>query len=147
MFDLGWSGSKFLRAPSSVILPRWYSPGGKTALNLRHNHASSGAPASEAAGYPHRDAPRRPLNASVRTHSGATMNFDEEKIDRTVLALLYLTLHDENRAWKSFDRDVMNRLHDKGFIFDPVNKAKSVLLTEEGLAESKRLFEELFGKA
>ncbi len=74
------------------------------------------------------------------------MNFDEEKIDRTVLALLYLTLHDENRAWKSFDWDVMNRLHEKGLIFDPVSKAKSVALTEEGLAESKRLFQELFGK-
>ena len=74
------------------------------------------------------------------------MNFHEEKIDRTVIALLYLTLHDENRAWKSFDWDVMNRLHEKGLIFDPVSKAKSVALTEEGLAESKRLFQELFGK-
>jgi hypothetical protein len=74
------------------------------------------------------------------------MNFDEEKIDRTVLALLYLTLHHENRAWKSFDWDVMNRLHKKGLIFDPVSKTKSVALTEKGLAESKRLFQELFGK-
>ena len=74
------------------------------------------------------------------------MNFDEEKIDRTVLALLHLTLHDGNRAWKSFDWDVMNRLHENGFIFDPVSKAKSVALTEKGLAESQRLFQELFGK-
>lgn len=65
------------------------------------------------------------------------MNLDEEKIDRTVLALLYLTLHDTNRAWKSFDWDVMNRLHEKGFISDPVGKAKSVALTEKGLAESR----------
>ena len=74
------------------------------------------------------------------------MNFDEEKVDRTVLALLYLTLHDNYRAWKSFDWDVMNRLHEKGFISDPVSKAKSVALTEEGLAESERLFKDLFGK-
>jgi hypothetical protein len=74
------------------------------------------------------------------------MDFDEEKIDRTVLALLYLTLHDKYRAWKSFDWDVMNRLYEKGFICDPVNKAKSVVFTDEGLTESKRLFEELFGK-
>lgn len=74
------------------------------------------------------------------------MDFDQEKVDRTVLALLYLTLHDKNRAWKSFDWNVMNRLHEKGFIGDPVNKAKSVVLTDEGLAESKRLFIELFGK-
>jgi hypothetical protein len=74
------------------------------------------------------------------------MDFDEDKIDRTVLALLYLTLHEENRAWKSFDWDALNRLHEKGFIFDPVSKAKSVALTEEGLVESKRLFQELFAK-
>ncbi len=74
------------------------------------------------------------------------MTLDEEKIDRTVLALLYLTLHDGDRAWKSFDWDVMNQLHEKGLIFDPVNKVKSVALTEEGLAEAKRLFNELFVK-
>lgn len=74
------------------------------------------------------------------------MDFDEEKVDRTVLALLYLTLHDKYRAWKSFDWDSMNRLYDKGFICDPVSKAKSVVFTDEGLAESKRLFAELFGK-
>lgn len=74
------------------------------------------------------------------------MDFDEQKIDRTVLALLQLTLHDKCRAWKSFDWEVMNRLHEKGFICDPVNKAKSVVLTDEGLTESERLFEELFGR-
>jgi hypothetical protein len=31
------------------------------------------------------------------------MEPDTEKIDQAVLALLYLTLHDKNRAWKSFD--------------------------------------------
>ena len=72
------------------------------------------------------------------------MDFDTHKIDATVLALLHLTLHDKNRAWKSFDFDVMNRLFDKGFITNPVNQAKSVVLTKEGLRESKRLFEELF---
>ena len=74
------------------------------------------------------------------------MATDEDKIDRTVLALLYLTLHEGNRAWKSLDWDVMNRLHEKGFIFNPAGKAKSVALTDDGLAESKRLFEEFFGK-
>ena len=74
------------------------------------------------------------------------MDFDEEEIDRSVLALLYLTLHEKHRAWKSFDWDAMNRLYEKGYIFDPVNKAKSVDFTENGLAEAKRLFQELFGK-
>jgi hypothetical protein len=40
----------------------------------------------------------------------------------------------------------MNRLHDKGFISDPVGKAKSVVLTDEGLRESERLFRKLFAK-
>jgi hypothetical protein len=74
------------------------------------------------------------------------MDIDENKIDETVLALLYLTLHDGDRAWKGFDWDVMNRLHEKGMILDPVGKAKSIVLTDEGLAESKRLFKELFVK-
>ena len=73
------------------------------------------------------------------------MNIDTGKIDETVLALLYLTLHDGNRAWKSYDWDAMNRLHEKGLISDPVSKAKSVALTENGLQESERLFEKFFG--
>jgi hypothetical protein len=73
------------------------------------------------------------------------MKLDTEKIDRAVLALLYLGLHDGARAWKGFDWDAMDRLHEKGYISDPVGKAKSVLFTDEGLAESERLLEELFG--
>lgn len=74
------------------------------------------------------------------------MNIDEEKIDDAVLALLYLTLHDERRAWKGIDFEVMNRLHNKGLIDDPINKTKSVWLTDEGLVKSKALFEKLFTK-
>ncbi len=73
------------------------------------------------------------------------MNLDPEKIDRAVLALLRLGLHEDNRAWKGFDWDAMNRLHEKHYISDPVGKAKSVVFTEEGLRESKRLLEEFFG--
>ena len=67
------------------------------------------------------------------------MAIDEQKIDEAVLALLYLTLHDGRRAWKGFDWDALNRLHEKGFIEDPVGKTKSVVLTDTGLAEAKRL--------
>lgn len=74
------------------------------------------------------------------------MTLDTDKIDDAVLALLYLTLHDGYRAWKGFDFDVMDRLHDKGMIFDPVGKVKSVVLTDEGLARSKQLFEAMFTK-
>ena len=42
------------------------------------------------------------------------MKYDQEKVDEAVLGLLYLTLHDGARAWKSFDWDAMNRLYEKG---------------------------------
>lgn len=72
------------------------------------------------------------------------MDFDEDKIDQTVLALLFLSLHENDRAWKTLDWSAMNRLHAKGLIADPVNKAKSVVLTDEGLAEAERLAVKLF---
>ena len=74
------------------------------------------------------------------------MDIDIEKLDKTVLALLYLGRHDGERTWKSFDWDVMKRLHEHGYITDPVSKAKSVVLTEDGLRESERLFRSLFGR-
>ena len=73
------------------------------------------------------------------------MELDEAKIDRAVLALLYLGLHDGFRAWKGFDWDAMSRLHEKGYITDPVGKAKSVAFTDEGLIEARKQLEELFG--
>ncbi len=77
------------------------------------------------------------------------MDYDAEKVDQAVLALLYLTLHDVSdfggRAWKGHDWDAMNRLHEKGYIGDPVSKAKSVIVTDKGIKESQRLFDELFG--
>lgn len=72
------------------------------------------------------------------------MTHDTDKIDKAVLALLQLGLHDENRTWKTFDWEVMNRLYEKGLISNPVGKAKSVQLTERGMVESERIFTHLF---
>ena len=47
------------------------------------------------------------------------MTLDNDKIDRAVLAMLYLGLHDVARAWKGFDWGTMDRLYVKGFIHDP----------------------------
>lgn len=74
------------------------------------------------------------------------MDYDQDKIDEVVLALMYLTLHDEVRAWKGFDFRVLDRLYEKGLIRDPKNKARSVVLTQEGLARSETLFEKHFGR-
>jgi hypothetical protein len=72
---------------------------------------------------------------------------DEHKIDQAVLALLYLGLHEGDRAWKGFDWESMNRLHDKGFISDPRGKTKSVVFTETGLSEARRLLQALFSNS
>lgn len=71
---------------------------------------------------------------------------DTDRIDDAVLAPLYLGLHDGFRAWKGFDWEAMNRLHEKGMISDPVGKAKSVVFTEEGQQRSEDLFKAMFTK-
>lgn len=72
------------------------------------------------------------------------MKLNSQKVDDAVLALLCLGLHAEGRAWKGFDWEAMERLHEHGYISDPRGKAKSVVFTEEGLARGQRLLEELF---
>lgn len=68
------------------------------------------------------------------------VQINTDAIDDATLALLYLTLHDNERAWKGHDWDALDRLHQRGFISNPVSKAKSVAFTEEGLSEAQRLF-------
>jgi DNA-binding PadR family transcriptional regulator len=75
------------------------------------------------------------------------MELDTDKIDQAVLALLALGKHEGYRTWKAFDWEVMGRLHEKGYITDPVGKAKSVLFTEEGARESERLLQALFSRS
>jgi len=54
-----------------------------------------------------------------------------EKVDEMTLALLYLTTFNDRyglRAWKGFAWDILDRLHEKGYIDNPKSKAKSVNL-------------------
>jgi hypothetical protein len=78
------------------------------------------------------------------------MEYDEDKVDEMVLALLYLTMFDVDqdgaRAWKGHDWDAMSRLYEKGYILNPKNKAKSVVVTAEGVQRSRELFEKHFRK-
>jgi hypothetical protein len=73
------------------------------------------------------------------------MELDTDKIDDAVLALLLLG-ESGGRAWKGFDWEAMDRLHEKGFISTPKTKAHSIVLTAEGLSRGKQLLEELFGR-
>jgi hypothetical protein len=78
------------------------------------------------------------------------MDYDQDKVDEMVLALLWLTSFDEDqfgaRAWKGHDWEAMERLHAKGYISDPKSKAKSVVLSDEGKRLSRELFERHFAR-
>lgn len=72
------------------------------------------------------------------------MDYDQDRIDEAVLALLAAFSFEGGRVWKGFDFDVMDRLHAQGLIDDPKNKARSVWLTPEGLERGLKLAERLF---
>ena len=65
------------------------------------------------------------------------------------LALIYLsawnekeTLGEVHRAWKGYDFTILDQLKEVGFIDFSYN-AKSLFLTEEGIAKAKVLIEKL----
>jgi len=75
---------------------------------------------------------------------------DEEKLAEVALAILWLSAHgdpDYLRVWKGLDWDLMNLLHRKGWISDPVGKQKSVVLSDEGAKLAEAYFEKHFGAA
>ena len=76
------------------------------------------------------------------------MEYDKDKLDECVLALLYLNFFGHQgatRAWKSFNWDAMERLYEKGIISDRKSQAKSVIMTEEGQKAAEELFPKYFG--
>ncbi|MDZ7659494.1 DUF6429 family protein [Fodinibius sp.] len=76
------------------------------------------------------------------------MEYDKDKVDEVVLALLWLTMFEDKfgtRAWKGHSWEHLDRLYEKGFIDNPKSKAKSVVITEEGEKRSKELFDKYFG--
>ena len=72
-----------------------------------------------------------------------SLSYDRKRAAEMVLALMYLELHQEGRAWKGYPWDVLDFLFEGGLITNPARKAKSVVLTESGLAEATRCFDEL----
>ena len=79
------------------------------------------------------------------------MDYDWNKVDEMVLALLSLGIAEEDdwgaRAWKSYDWDVMDRLHAKGYISDPKSKATSVVLSPSAVKLARELFDRHFARA
>ena len=72
------------------------------------------------------------------------MEYDDKLIEEAVLALLATFSFDNGNAWKGFDFEAMNRLHEHGFISNPVNKNKSIWLTAEGLERGRQIADRLF---
>ena len=74
---------------------------------------------------------------------------DPDKLAEAALAILCLSSWDEEfgaRAWKGMDWDLLDVLHQKGWIGDPVGKKKSVHITEQGLTLAATYQEKYFGK-
>jgi hypothetical protein len=75
------------------------------------------------------------------------MDYNEDKVDDMVLALLHLTSfrnHGFVRAWKSHDWDALGRLCEKGLISDPKSRSKSVVLSDDGARRAEELFHMFF---
>jgi Domain of unknown function (DUF6429) len=76
------------------------------------------------------------------------MEYDKDKVDDLVLALMHLGMFSERsvqRAWKSFDWDALDRLHEKGYISNPKSAAKSVVMSDTGAKLAENLFKKHFG--
>jgi len=76
-------------------------------------------------------------------------DIDTEKLAEAALAILCLTAFQDGpstRAWKGMDWDLMDLLHERGWIHDPKGKAKSVVLTEEGLERAEEFLQRHFAK-
>jgi hypothetical protein len=74
---------------------------------------------------------------------------DQEKLAEVALALLLLNSFGEHgavSAWKGIPWDVMDLLHEKGWISNLVGKAKAVHLSEEAEELAARFFEKHFQK-
>jgi DNA-binding PadR family transcriptional regulator len=76
------------------------------------------------------------------------MDYDPGKIKEAVLALLYLWSWQEeygiHRTWKEMDWDVLDSLHEQGYISNPKGNRKSVTLTEEGIAQAQEFAAKYF---
>lgn len=75
------------------------------------------------------------------------MEYNQDKVDELILALLYLTSSTDQygtRAWKGLDLKVLDRLYKRGYISDPGEKGPTLQLSAKGAELSKELFEKHF---
>ncbi|GJG89773.1 hypothetical protein tb265_49540 [Gemmatimonadetes bacterium T265] len=72
------------------------------------------------------------------------MGYNVKRPQELALALTYLGVHDGQGTWKGSNWGVMEGLWNAGLISDPKGRAKSVWLTDDGLAPSEAMFREYF---
>jgi hypothetical protein len=74
---------------------------------------------------------------------------DEDKLAEVALAILSLTAHKDSgvmRAWKGVDWNLLDSLHQRGWIENPVGKQKSVIFTQSGEELASEFLNRHFGK-
>ena len=72
--------------------------------------------------------------------------YDQTILDLTLI-LMYLSKFDDktrlgaadNKSWKGYNFNVINDLVDSNYIYQSSYKAKSVIMTEEGIEKAKEL--------
>lgn len=135
------------KTPLPPTLPEYIGMGDETeAVSYVHSAAGAWDAAPDAKAWV-ADAPVIALGQEDDPQD-AELDYepDPDRIDRAVLALLLHGLHDEARAWKTFDWDALDRLHARGLISNPASRAKSVVFTDEGLEAALQAHRELFAK-
>jgi len=75
------------------------------------------------------------------------MKTDRNRIEEVAMALLSLTMFEDHgitRVWKGIDWDVLDALHARGWISDPKSRARSVVVSPEGVSAARELFRKHF---
>lgn len=75
------------------------------------------------------------------------MEYDLARIDEAALALLGAfaqTDRGTHWVWKGMDFEVTNRLYERGLIESPHNKNKSIVFTDDGIAQARAAADRLF---
>ena len=72
------------------------------------------------------------------------MEYDMKLIEDAVIDLMADYSSDDGNAWKGYDFEIMNRLHEQGLISNPVNRNKSIWLMEEGLERGREIAGRMF---
>jgi hypothetical protein len=76
-------------------------------------------------------------------------DLDRDKLSEVALAILWLTAFSDHglmRAWKGMDWDLLDALYERGWIYDPRGKAKSVLFTDLGAELANDFLKRHFGR-